>query len=593
MSQNSMHARTYLIIAGMVGLLMAIVVTVRLSLPTMPLLGQLSQFSLPIRTAIIARLLSPLLSFVLIGGWIWVLLSLGEQFFFSHENKEHAILATPSSETTHQHPQYTEEQFVTPHTNHPEPLTIQKRIAVPPLFQLDPTDPWQQGNLPTTPLPITNPGWSANVNRTEEETKNENDEHTGAPPPEQAQPPQTLNTPSQQEEQQQTEEPKEAQPLFSLQLPKQSDSTPTPVTLTLLKQIRCWIQADDGTQVEVKLRKGENAIRLIQLAYIAWRRGNAVDRDKVLTYAVARGKRRDMNVDQLGEVFDAAKRYLRQDLDRAVKDLEKNGHPVTGNIDFFSNEPGFYSLHPSCRAIDLDEIEEHDNTIKVARKEGLLDEKLDGTMPDWVIQACQKLIDAYPGDFIQSLLEKFPEEFGPWAKEPVTLYRDKYLDALLIMANHESALGRNVFDNKLSTEQNEEQRRHHIGRAAQLFYDYAMYAINTRWDKKVKFAYRADKDGERVIRAARAMRRCVVELGMLGNPDMIDQVYLAFKERMSTLSEGTWKPDKDTENDVAEAKKTTNAYRFSLQLSSQQQGQVQARSKGATNESLSTPHRTP
>jgi hypothetical protein len=36
---------------------------------------------------------------------------------------------------------------------------------------------------------------------------------------------------------------------------------------------------------------------------------------------------------------------------------------------------------------------------------------------------------------------------------------------------------------------------------------------------------------------------------------------------MSTLSEGTWKPDKDTERDVAEAKaQTTNAYRFSSQI---------------------------
>ena len=68
------------------------------------------------------------------------------------------------------------------------------------------------------------------------------------------------------------------------------------------------------------------------------------------------------------------------------------------------------------------------------------------------------------------------------------------------------------------------------------------------------------------------MRRCVVELGKVGNPDMIDQVYLAFKERMSMLSEGNWKPDKDTESDVAEAKRTTNAYRFSSQMAIRQNG---------------------
>src|SRR5450432_2522847 len=93
-----------------------------------------------------------------------------------------------------------------------------------------------------------------------------------------------------------------------------------------------------------------------------------------------------------------------------------------------------------------------------------------------------------------------------------------------------------------------------------------MYAIKSAWDRKLKFAYRAGKDGERVIRAARALRRCVVELGKLGQPDMIDQVYLAFKERMSTLSEGHWKPDQDTERDVIDARKTTSAYRFSSQI---------------------------
>jgi hypothetical protein len=292
----------------------------------------------------------------------------------------------------------------------------------------------------------------------------------------------------------------------------------------------------------------------------------------MLTYVIARGKRRDMSTDQLGEVFDAAKRYLRQDLDRAIKELEKNGHRVTTDVDFFSNEPGFYWLHSSCSVSDLEKIEELHRTIQIARKEGVLDEKLNGAIPDWVVEACQNLIGAYPGDFLQSLLEKFPEEIGPWAKEPVTLYRDKYLDALLIMANYESALGKNAFEEDSTRQQNEEQRRHHIGRAAQLFYDYAMYTINSRWDQKLKFAYRAGKDGERVIRSERAMRRCIVELGKLGNPDMIDQVYLAFKERMSTLSEGNWKPGRDTESDVDAAKKTTSAYRFSSQIPARQEG---------------------
>jgi len=190
-------------------------------------------------------------------------------------------------------------------------------------------------------------------------------------------------------------------------------------------------------------------------------------------------------------------------------------------------------------------------------------------------KACQKLIEAYPGDFVQSLLERFPDEFGSWVREPFTLYRDYYLEALLIIATAESACGRNGYDEELSSAHNEEQRRRHSARAAQLFYDYSLYALKSVWDRKLKFAYRTGKDGERVVRAARAMRRCVVELGKLGQPDMIDQVYLAFKERMAILSEGNWKPDRDTENDVAEAKKTTSAYRFASQIATPPQALMQ------------------
>jgi len=374
---------------------------------------------------------------------------------------------------------------------------------------------------------------------------------------------------SEQQDTSLTEQPEE----FSLHSSPCSAQTAPPVAISLLKRVSVKLLAPDGTTREVKLRRGENGIRLIMLAYIAWRQGEPVDRDKLLTYVIARGRRRDMNTDQLSEVFDAAKKYLREDLKRAINEMNRQaGRELIAEktVDFFSNEPGFYWLHPSCRVVDLAEIEKDYQTIQLARKDGLLDEKLDGSLPEWVIEACQKLIGAYSGDFLEELIAKFPDEFGLWVREPFTFYRDRYLDALWIMATYESALGRNFFDEQLTAEQNEEQRRHHIARAAQIFYDYALYAINSKWDQKLKFAYRANKDGERVIMAPRALRRCVVELGKLGKTDTIDQVYLAFKERMSALSEGNWKPDRETESDVAEARRQTSAYRFSAQLPARQ-----------------------
>jgi hypothetical protein len=547
-----------LLVAGCVGLLMALLATTRIMIPLLGEVAQFSLFSPFMRAVFLIKILSPLLSFFLASGWAWVFLVGGERMISWGGNIISSYQQNPMAQTQ-QVPQPDQRVALVQNVSSEETNERRRRIAAPPLFQLDPTSPWHDAYLPMTPLPAINSAWAAMMDLEDEEQREQSAEEV------------TLEQEDPGEEMEgSSSEPQEQEPAAEekLSLPKPGEPAETirPVILTLLKQVRVRVQADDGTIMDVKLRRGENAIRLLLLAHIAWRKGDPVDRDKMLTYVLARGKRRDMTTEQLGETFDSAKRYLRQDLDRAVDALAKQGHLIGQEIDLFENEPGFYRLHACCRVADLEMIEEQHHTIQIARKEGLLDEKLDGTIPEWVAEACQKLIDAYPGDFLQSLIEKFPDECGAWVREPFTIYRDFYLDALLILANYESALGKNAFDESLSPEQNAEQCRRHSARAAQWFYDYAMYAMKSTWDRKLKFAYRAGKDGERVIRAARAMRRCVVELGKLGQPDMIDQVYLAFKERMTTLSDGNWKPDRDTETDVADAKKTTSAYRFSSQI---------------------------
>ncbi|HEY7415978.1 MAG TPA: hypothetical protein VH593_12345, partial [Ktedonobacteraceae bacterium] len=557
------------ILAGVVGLLFAVIAFLQIFLPTLGLLAQFASFAPLERLAIIIKLLSPLLSFGLAAAWTWVLLFLAEQALSLWDSKATANRHPPTPQERRPHAAFVQAHAQESTVSGTAPQTREKPLAVPPLFQLDPS--WQSATLPVTPPPLTNPHWSPRA-ETQAQTAEAGEEGyaeqqsslTQAAQIRQSGVVDLPSSPQQEADERQTSV-ESAEGALSLQEPE--EETLPPLTMTLLRQVKVWVHTDDGTTLEVKVRGGENAIRLIQLAYIAWRQGKTVDRDKLLTYVLARGKRRDLNTDQLGEIFDSAKRYLRRDLGRAIKELEDQGHSLSQEVKFFGNEPGFYWLHPSCKVVDLARIDAYSHTIQLARKEGLLDEKLDGSLPEWVVQTCLKLIEAYPGDFLQSLLEKYPEEFGSWVREPVTIYRDRYLEALLILAYHESALGRHARDETLSEEQNAERRRHHSSRAAQLFYDYAMYALNSRWDQKLKFAYRAGKDGERVIRSERALRRCVVELGKLGNPDMIDQVYLAFKERMATLSEGNWKPGKDTESDVAEAKRTTtSAYRFSSQM---------------------------
>ena len=573
--------RTRLLVAGSVGLLIALLAAMKIMHPILGEIAQFPQFSPLMRAAFLIKVLSPLLSFFLAGYWVWILLLLGEHLLTFQVKREKNSQRTPPQHPQEQRPRYRLERVAIPlesSTNEAPWKTNQRArpLAVPSLFQLDPTMREQYDNLPMTPLPMTNPEWFLHTNQEEDvNEKSDGGEHVqenaSMTQEEWVDESKNMDITSQREENEAGAKSNEAREDTSLEEPEERPETQKPVTITLLMQMRAWVHADDGTILEIKLRGGEKAIRLLLLAHIAWRKGEAVSRDKMLTYVLSRGKRRDMTTDQLGEVFDAAKRYLRQDLDRAVNELKHNGHMISTDVDFFQSEPGFYQLHPSCQVADLEMIEEYYRTIQIARKEGVLDEKLDGSIPAWVIEACQKLIDAYPGDFLQSLIDRFPDEFGSWVREPFTLYRDYYLDALLIIANYESACGRNGFDKSHSREQIEEQRRRHSARAAQFFYDYAMHAIKSAWDRKLKFTYKAGKDGERVIRAERAMRRCVVELGKLGQPDTIDQVYSAFKERMTIISEGYWKPDPNTENDVVEAKKTTSAYRFSSQIVTLQQ----------------------
>ena len=146
-------------------------------------------------------------------------------------------------------------------------------------------------------------------------------------------------------------------------------------------------------------------------------------------------------------------------------------------------------------------------------------------------------------------------------REPYTLYRDYYLEALWVMGAYHSALGRVFVDEHSREEETLLQRRNHRGKAAHCFNDYAMYAVNSRVDSKLKFAHIVGKDGERVVMAARAIVRCVTELAELGKSDMIEQVYLVFKEKMATLSEGQWRPSPEMETEVWEAKKRAIAMR--------------------------------
>src|SRR6267154_552938 len=87
MHQGKLHPQTRWIIAGAIGVLIAIIAILRIFLPTLSLLGQFSQFAPLVRAALIVKFLSPVLLLLLAGGWTWVLLFLGEQLILEKSKK--------------------------------------------------------------------------------------------------------------------------------------------------------------------------------------------------------------------------------------------------------------------------------------------------------------------------------------------------------------------------------------------------------------------------------------------------------------------------------------------------------------------------
>ena len=208
--------------------------------------------------------------------------------------------------------------------------------------------------------------------------------------------------------------------------------------------------------------------------------------------------------------------------------------------------------------------------MSLARKDG----KLIDEIPEQVKLSCDQLIAAYTGDFLEMVIKKYPSEFRPWqgysswARKPYTHYRDYYLEALWYAAQYEWQQGQHSANEKdaATKETSLRKQQEHFGRAAQLYGTYAMYACNSKFDTKVSFGAHGQY-GERVGMSERALRRCVVLLGVLGRTDLVNQVWSAYCTQMKTISDQRWQPSQETQNDVQEALAQTNAYRFATQIS--------------------------
>ena len=349
------------------------------------------------------------------------------------------------------------------------------------------------------------------------------------------------------------------------------DATPL-ISIRLLKDVSMAINIPGGGRIVVPLTLNER--RVLLLSYIAWRRGELIDRDKILEHVFGWGlSDEEATEDKLSERFESHKKLLRKKIREVV--IEQINKPagrevINSDIDPFISNSGFWGLSDICRVDDLEIIENSYKVIALARKDGKLIEEI----PEYVKEACERLIASYPGDFLASLIKKYPSEFRPWegrsswTRKPYTLYRDYYLDALWYAAEYDWRMGQR-YTNNGSAEQDEvslHKQQEHFGRAAQKYQNYAMYACNSKFDSKATFGAHGEF-GARIGMSERALRRCVVLLGATGKTDLVNQVWSAYYTQMRNISDQRWQPSSETQADVQAARAQTNAYRFAAQVS--------------------------
>lgn len=342
------------------------------------------------------------------------------------------------------------------------------------------------------------------------------------------------------------------------------------ISIRLLKDVSMVINVPHGGGHFV-VPLSLNAKRVQLLAYIAWRRGELIDRDKILEHVFGWGlPDEDATEEKLSERFESHKKLLRKKMREVV--IEQINKPMGQQVidpdalDPFVSDSGFWGLSDICRVEDIEIVETEHKVIALARKDG----KLVDEIPEYVMGACERLIASYPGDFLETVIKKYPGEFrawqgkSSWVKRPYTLYRDYYLDALWYAAEYEWRMGQRYGTGSLG-EGDLHKQQEHYGRAAQKYQSYAMYACNSKFDAKATFGAHGEY-GERVGMSERALRRCVVLLGAIGRTDLVHQVWSAYVAQMKSAFDHRWQPSKETQADVQAAREQTNAYRFAAQV---------------------------
>jgi hypothetical protein len=336
---------------------------------------------------------------------------------------------------------------------------------------------------------------------------------------------------------------------------------PWKLSVSFLKEFTVVLHTPDGSSRRVPI--SPNAKRIQLLAYLAWRRGQRVSRREILDrlflpdlvaekgtskkefmrlWRSSEEEKRRLSR-EVGTKFEAHKKLVRRDIRAAVAQFntERGTNLLPANIDPFEQAHQLWWLSSLWHVADLERVEEHTRVIREAEKQG----KLMNTVPESVKAACDALLAAYPGDFLEEMLRMYPEEFRPlktsWVREPYTLYRGYYLQALWYAGEYEWHRGEAGADG---------QPWEHYERAAELFRRYAIYACNNRLDTEVSFHTEKYGVGVRVLMSEKAMCRSLVVYQARGRRQDFEECKQTYAQQMEQISSGIWKPGKQLQEIV-------------------------------------------
>lgn len=150
-------------------------------------------------------------------------------------------------------------------------------------------------------------------------------------------------------------------------------------------------------------------------------------------------------------------------------------------------------------------------------------------MPEEVGTACEHLIAAYRGDFLQSLIAANPEVRHlpelEWAREPFNRYRRYYLQALWYLAESTRLTGMHTPTRQVLC----------YDQAASLYLAYAMALCTSTFDGKITL--------QRMIMSERALERSCLLYGALGDWEQVDKTFRAYEACIQQVLEEKWEPD--------------------------------------------------